>query len=239
MKNQSILIRVSRFLGWFLAITTCSWAGPSANDLIAACQKNIQTDFQTQHTAYSLTTILTKQNQTPVTNIQTIEMYKKKPDLLKMITDNGFTQQEMVAQGGYMYIKVPNTGKYTPVKSAFPINPFLQITNTLSNFKSSSVTQNGNFYEITIKGGQLPDTVDHAVLRIDPATNTMTYVEGWDKKGNKVMTMDITYQMIGKYLQIKGLNTQTVTGSLNVSIVTKVFTNEINQNIDSTVFAVK
>jgi hypothetical protein len=64
-------------------------------------------------------------------------------------------------------------------------------------------------------------------------------VEGWDKKGNKVMTMDITYQMIGKYLQIKGLNTQTVTGSLNVSIVTKVFTNEINQNIDSTVFAVK
>lgn len=219
-----------------------TFATPSADDILKACQTAFQTNnFQTQHLVYKITTIVAQGVQAPVTNIQTVEVYKKLPDLMKVTTDNGYSTQVIISKGGVAYIQSPGSGKFTPVKGVTPGNPFQNVTQSIAtNFSTTTVNQaDASTYEITVTGGKLPKFVDHAMLRVDATTNTITHLEGVDKKGTQVLVMDITYQKIGTAMQLKHFDSATSYKKMSANISMDVLTNEINQNVDSGVFNVQ
>src|SRR5580704_699879 len=79
-----------------------SLATPSADSLLSACGQTLQnTSLQTQHLIYQTTLIMAQGTQAPVTNVQTIEVYKKAPNLMKMITNNGYSTQTVISNGTY------------------------------------------------------------------------------------------------------------------------------------------
>ena len=217
------------------------FAGPSADDILKTCQTTFQTStFQTQHLTYRVSTVIVQGTQAPVTNLQTIELFKKRPGMLKMITDNGYSRQTIIAMNGYAYIQDPTSGKFMPVKGLAPQDPFQTAPFTFSNFTSATVNQTDNStYEITVTGGGLPKIVDHAILRINTSTHTIDHVEGVDKNNNQVLMMDITYKTFGSTLQMNHFASESKSSNMLVDTTMDVLNDEINRNIDDSVFAVQ
>lgn len=238
MKKFKVLFVSLIFL--LVYFSASAWAGSSGDDLLNACKQALQTSsFQTQHLVYKTTLVMTQGTQAPVTNVQTIEIYKKLPNYMKMTTDNGYNKQTIITNGGYAYIQDPGTGKFVPVKGLAPSNPFQSLTQSLStNFATATVnTTDANTSEITVTGGKLPKFVDHAMIRVDSPSHTITHMEGVDSKGNQVLNMDMTYQKIGTATQLKHFDSQSSYKNISVNTTMDVLTNEINQNVDNSVFA--
>jgi hypothetical protein len=234
----------------FFLIFTCSssaWALPSAHDLLQNVQNSTHITNNSQHIIYKSSTIIQKPGQGPTTIVQTTEMFKQKPSYLKVIIDNSVQKSAMISVGdGYLYVQDPTTGKYSPVKAPFPIDPFQVLSNSVTNFDSSSaqaVTDAtdppGGHYEVTLRGGQMPKSMDHAVVKIDPTGNTITHMEGLDPTGKRVLTMDATYTKIGDTYHPQHVHTESHTKNFDVSSDMDVTTNEVDQDIPVSVFSIK
>lgn len=200
-----MMIKSFLFLVCFIALSTCAWAGPNAKDLLNTAKSQTHVDCTTHHMIYRNSTVIQKPGQAPMTLTQVTEIFKKKPNFVRMIIDDGVSKKDVISRGdGYIYTKDPTSGKYLPVKSPVQIDPFQDMNNTLSNFDSAdsqAVTDatdgpNGH-YEITLRGGKMPKGMDHATVKIDPQTNTVTHMEGKDVNGNTILNSDTTYQKIG------------------------------------------
>ncbi len=139
-----------------------------------------------------------------------------------------------------MYVLNSSTGKYTPVKGSAPLDPFQESLQTLNNFDSTTVNQVDNTtYEITVMGGKLPKFVDHAMIRLDSSANEITHVEGVDTKGSQVLNMDLTYKKVSGFLQVQHVDSQVSSKNMSMTSTMDVVTNEINANINDSVFSVQ
>lgn len=226
---------------WLLTFfEALAWADPSANDLLNTAKANTTVNCNTQHLIYSTTTVIQKPNQSPMTVTQTTELFKQSPNLIKIITNNGTQQNVAISVGdGYLYVQNPNTGTYQPIKSPFPINPFQQLQNQLTDFDQATAANKGDHYEVTLHGGKLPKNFDHSTVNVDVKTNVVTHMEGIDMKGNKVLSMDATYQKIGNTYHPQHVHTESHTTNFDISADMNVVTNEVNKGIPVSVFAIK
>lgn len=232
-------------LATFMSIFSPAIAIPSANDLLQTAKNNTHIDCNTQHLFYRNTTVIQQAGKAPTTMVQTTELFKKKPNLVKMITDDGVQKRVVISRGdGYLFFQDPTSGKFIPIKAPANLNPFADMANSLTDFASSDVQQvqdpnSQNHYEITVRGGKLPKLVDHALVRIDPQTNVVTHMDGTDTKGNQVLTMDATYQKIGNTYHPKHIHTESHTNNIDVYSDMDVVTNEVDQPIADSNFAIQ
>jgi hypothetical protein len=236
------------FLSFFQVLCLDSvWAIPSAHDLLQTAQNNTHITNNTHHLIYQTSTVIQKPGQAPTTIAQTTEIFKKKPNYLKIVITNSIQKSQMISVGdGYLYVQDPTSGKYQPVKAPFPIDPFQTLSNSVTDFDSASsqaVTDPtdppGGHYEVTVRGGVLPKNVDHATLKIDPTMNVVTHMEGDDPSGNKVLIMNATYQKMGNTYHPQHTHTESHTKNFDVNSDMDVTTNEVDQDIPVSVFSIK
>jgi len=227
---------------------TLAWATPSAKDLLNTAKANTTVNCTTHHIVYRNTSVIQKTGQAPTTMVQVTEIFKKKPGYMKMITDDGFQKRVVISRGdGYLYVQDPATGKFQPIKSPINVDPFQQMNNSLDKFDSAdsqAVTDASDppgkgHYEITVRGGKLPKAVDHATIKLDPQSNCVTHMEGKDKKGNTVLSMDATYQKIGNTYHPQHMHTESHTNNFDVSSDMDVVTNEVDRDMPDSIFVVK
>lgn len=231
----------------FNALLHSAWAEPSAKDILNTAKANTTVNCQTHHLVYRSTTIIQHAGSAPTTTVQVTEIFKKKPNYFKMITDDGTQKKTVISNGdGYLYIQDPATGKFQPIKAPYAIDPFQQMNNSLDDFDSANAQpvtdasdSAGWHHEITVRGGKLPKSVDHATIKVDPQTNTVTHMEGKDKNGNTVLSMDATYQKIGSTYHPQHTHTESSTNNFDVSADMDVVTNEVDQEIPDSAFKVK
>jgi hypothetical protein len=229
------------FLFWLVTFfQTPVWADPSASDLLNTAKAKTTVNCNTQHLLYSTTSVIQKPNQAPITMTQTTELFKQSPNLIKIITNNGTQQSVAISVGdGYLYVQNQNTGAFEPIKSPFPINPFQDLQNQLSDFDQATANNMGDHYEVTLHGGKLPKNFDHATVNVDAKTNVVTHMEGVDVNGNKVLSVDASYQKIGNTYHPQHVHTESHTTNFDVSADMNVITNDVNQGIPVSVFAIK
>lgn len=241
-------ILVFFFLVGLIDLQTTAWAKPSAKDILQSCKNSTQVKNNTQHLFYRNTTIILKSGEAPTTMTQTTEIFKKKPNYFKMVTNDGIQQRVVISNGdGYLYVQDNSTGKFQPIKSPINIDPFQQMTNSLDDFDNADaqpVTDASDppgkgHYEVTVHRGKLPKIVDQATMKIDPQTNTVTHMEGKDIQGNKVLSMDATYQKIGNTYHPQHMHTESHTNNFDVSSDMDVVTNEVDKGIPDSTFAIK
>ncbi len=84
-----------------------------------------------------------------------------------------------------------------------------------------------------------PKNVDHATIKVDPDTNTVTHMEGKDKNGKTVLNMDATYQKIGSTYHPLHTHTESHTNNFDVSADMDVVTDEVDKGIPDSTFAIK
>lgn len=84
----------------------------------------------------------------------------------------------------------------------------------------------------------MPKAVDHATIKVDLQTNTVTHMEGKDKTGNTVLSMDATYQKIGSTYHPLHTHTESHTNNFDVSSDMDVTTDEVDKGIDDSVFSI-
>lgn len=230
----------------FLVLVSFAWsrhsvlAAPSANDLLQTAKNNTTVNCTTHHMLYRTATVIQKPGQAPISIIQTTEIFKKKPNLLKIVMDDGIQKKQFISRGdGYMYVMDPTSGKFQPIKSPYSIDPFQQMSNSLTDFDGATAEPVGDHNEITLRGGKLPKNVDHAKLVLDPQKQVVTHMEQTDTKGNTVMSMDANYQKIGSTQHVKHMHTEGHTAKYNISADMDVLTNEVDQGIPDSAFNVK
>jgi len=221
------------------ALAGQAWALPSAKSILDDCAKTLEVDCKTEHTVSKTTTVTSNAGDTPMTMVQVIEVFKKKPNKMKTIIDNGLTRLTTFCLGEYMYIQDPATKKYSPVKAPFKIDPFGKMNQTLSNFDSSEAKDNEDgTYTVTLRGGKLDETIDRTEVLVDSSRMVVTQVKVFGKDGVIGLVLSLVYENVGDHLQMKKMSLKNDTGSSGLVSETEIVEHQIDSTMDDSVFEV-
>lgn len=221
-------------------VAATAWALPSAKDLLDDCRKSLEVDCKTQHLVTKTITVIKKTGESPVTMVQSLEMWKKKPDLLKTIIDNGITRQETIGKGDYLFIQDPITKKYSSIKSPFKIDPFQKMNQSISGFGEAVVADNGDgTLTVTLRGGTLPESMDRTEVLVDGEAKVVTRVLGFSKAGSEVLRVELEYAEVGGKKYVKRMVTGSDTGTYGLSSEMVTVVNEVDPVLEDAFFEVK
>lgn len=231
-KINSILLTALLFV-W----TTSLYASPSAKDLLDACRKNLDPSYDTSHIKYRTTSIMGNPGSTPTTIVQMHDIYKKKPDMMRLSVDNGLTIQESLIRGGYLYFKGPK-GDINVLKAGDEINPFGKVQNTLDNFDQATVESYADTDAVVkLQGGKYIAADTYILVNIDPSLGFINQITTY-KNHVRTSVVDFTYGLMDSSTQ-KKLKTMTVecgTANLTLSAVTEFLANECNEVLSDDLF---
>jgi outer membrane lipoprotein-sorting protein len=183
---------------------------------------------------YKTTTIITLAGR-PVTQSQTIEIWQKKPNLMKMITtEAGGKRREVISDGEYMYVKNQATGKWMSLKAGAMPDPFAYVGVDLSQFETSSVDTRGDRKVVVLRGGKKQKSLDRVEATMDADGKRVERIEGYGTDGTRASESAITYKDDGS---IATVDTKADSGNGKVESHFEVVTNEIDPAIPSDTFS--
>jgi len=213
------------------------WALPSAEDLLKTAYKKLNPDFDSQHAKYRTTTIIGRVGSTPVTTVITQEIWRKKPSLMKVTTNQDGIVKTVIYDGKYMYLQ-NDKGGYDPIRSSTSFDPFPQVPFDIKNFGGSIVQASGVDFLVILQGGQIGKVgIDRLEVLVDGKSRLIRWMKGFDGEGATLLDGSFTYDPADA-TTMKLMKMSIGSGDLKTDCTTETLINEKNPKLSEDLFSV-
>ena len=209
---------------------------PTAEQALKNCYAILNPDVNSLHAIYRSTTVILADDGSSVTQVENQEVWRKKPNLFKFITDIDGVGRTVISDGKYMYIS-NESGKYDVVRGSGDMGTLAQVPFNVADFDSATLTANGDKYLVVLSGGKIKAAVDRLEVTINPSNWTFETMVGYGSQGETAFDGKVLY--FDNLAQgMKEMDVTIDNGIHKTTTKLEVLSNEPNANFGSDVFAV-